>query len=101
VGTDVPIIVMGDMNSRAHSAPIKLYKDNDVMPMVAFDEIADRAYRRYYNIDWFFINHPEKIEVSYYNNCFEHTFLNRLWNSELVVGMPSDHPAIYTEFKFR
>jgi len=71
------------------------------MPMVAFDEIADRAYRRYYNIDWFFINHPEKIEVSYYNNCFEHTFLNRLWNSELVVGMPSDHPAIYTEFKFR
>jgi len=101
VGTDMPIIVMGDMNSRAHSAPIKLYKDNDVMPMVAFDEIADRAYRRYYNIDWFFINHPEKIEVSYYNNCFEHTFLNRLWNSELVVGMPSDHPAIYTEFKFR
>ena len=101
VGEDMQIIVMGDMNSRAHSAPIKLYKENEVMPMASFDELADRAYRRYYNIDWFFTNHPEQLEVMYYNNCFEQTFLNQLWNASLVVGMPSDHPAIYTEFKFR
>ncbi len=101
VGEDMPIFVTGDMNSEAHSSPIALYKDNDYMDMTALDEIADRAYRDERNIDWFFTNHPEKIDVSYYNYCGEHTFLNRLWNSSLVMGMPSDHPAIYTEFKFK
>jgi len=101
VGENMPIFVTGDMNSEAHSSPIALYKENPVMPMTALDEVADRAYRAHRNIDWFFTNQPEKIDVSYYNNCFEHTFLNQLWNSSLVMGMPSDHPAIYTEFKFR
>ena len=101
VGEDTQIIVMGDMNSTADSAPIALYRENDVMPMTSFDDIADRVYRQARNIDWFFTNHPEQIEVSYYNNCFENTFLNKLWNSSMVMGMPSDHPAIYTEFRFR
>lgn len=101
VGEDMPIFVTGDMNSEAHSTPIALYKSNDYMDMTALDEIADRAYRDERNIDWFFTNHPEKIDVSYYNYCGEHTFLNKLWNSSLIMGMPSDHPAIYTEFKFR
>ena len=101
VGEDMPIFVTGDMNSEAHSAPIALYKDNDVMPMTAMDEIAERAYRDRRNIDWFFTNHPEQVEVSYYNYCGEHTYLNNQWNSEMVMGMPSDHPAIYTKFKLR
>lgn len=100
VGTDMPIFVTGDMNSTANSNPIALYKDNDVMSMTAMDEMAERAYRQWRNIDWFFTNHPEQIEVPHYNNCSEHTFLNKLWNSAMIMGMPSDHPAIYTEFKF-
>ena len=101
VGEDMPIFVTGDMNSEAHSTPIALYKNNDYMDMTALDEIAERAYRDERNIDWFFTNHPEKIDVSYYNYCGEQTFLNKLWNSSLVMGMPSDHPAIYTAFKFK
>jgi hypothetical protein len=89
------------MNSEAHSTPIALYKDNDYMDMTAMDEVAERSYRVRRNIDWFFTNHPEQVEISYYNNCFENTYLNNQWNSELIMGMPSDHPAIYTEFKFR
>lgn len=101
VGADMPIFITGDMNSEASSTPIALYKENDYMDMTAMDEIADRSYRVYRNIDWFFTNHPEQINVSYYKNCNEHTFLNNLWNGSMVMGMPSDHPAIYTEFSFK
>ena len=101
LGTDMPIFITGDMNSEAHSAPIKLYKENSVMPMTAMDDVAERAYRQSRNIDWFFTNQPDQVDVSYYNYCGEHTFLNKIWNSSLIMGRPSDHPAIYTEFKFR
>jgi len=100
-GTEMPIFVTGDMNSEAQTAAIAYYKENDHMDMTAMDEAAERAYRQYRNIDWFFTNQPDQIDVSYYNYCGEHTFLNKIWNSSLIMGRPSDHPAIYTEFKFR
>jgi len=101
VDTDLPIFITGDMNSYGGSDPIKFYKSNSIMPMTALDEIADQTYRYHSNIDWFFTNHADKIEVSLYKFCGEKTFLNNLWNSSLVVGMPSDHPAIYTEFTIK
>jgi len=101
VGADMPIFITGDMNAHGHSDTIALYQNNGIMDMTSMDDMADYAYRQSQNIDWLFTNHPEQIEVSYYHKCFEHTFLNNLWNGTLIMGMPSDHPAVYTEFKFR
>jgi len=98
---DEPIIITGDMNSEAQTEAIALYKDNQYMDMTAMDEVADRAYRHRRNIDWLFMNCPDKIDVSYYNYCGERPFLNNIWNDALSLGKPSDHPAVYTEFKFR
>ena len=98
---DEPIIITGDMNSEAQTEAIALYKNNEYMDMTAMDEVADRTYRHRRNIDWLFMNCPDKIDVSYYNYCGERPFLNNIWNDALALGKPSDHPAVYTEFKFR
>lgn len=101
VGTDIPVFITGDMNREAQTEAIALFKDNEYMDMTAMDEVADRAYRHRRNIDWLFMNCPDQIDVSYYNYCGERPFLNNIWNDKLVMGRPSDHPAVYAEFKFR
>jgi hypothetical protein len=101
VGTDLPIFITGDMNAEAQTKTIAYYKKNSVMSMTAMDEAADYTYRDRRNIDWLFMNCPDQVDVTYYNYCGERPFLNNIWNKTLVMGRPSDHPAVYTEFTFR
>jgi len=101
VDTNLPIFVTGDMNASATDAALKLYFKNSIMKMTAMDELASESYRHYHNIDWLLTNHPEKVDVTYYNYCGERPFYNKLWLDNLAMGKPSDHPAVYTEFTIR
>ena len=101
VDTNLPIFVTGDMNASATDAALKLYFKNSIMTMKAMDDLASESYRHYHNIDWLLTNHPEKVDVTYYNYCGERPFYNKLWLNELAMGKPSDHPAVYTEFTIR
>ena len=106
-GTEMPILITGDMNSTANSKPIHLYFENNIMPMTSLDDICYESYRDERNIDWLLTNKPERMDVTYFRYCGEWNFFNSVWDQAttnpigLHMGTPSDHPAMYAEFTFK
>ncbi|MBQ9805872.1 MAG: hypothetical protein IJW49_05140 [Clostridia bacterium] len=107
VGKDTPMMITGDMNSGFTSGAIQYMLNNTTMPLTSSDTLAEEIY---YSdgpfgsgtiIDWIFFNTPEKVDVGLYRYCKDYNMFNNLWNSTLSMGMPSDHPAVYVEFKLK
>lgn len=106
VGKDTPMLVTGDMNSILTSQAIQHMMTNPTMPLHSFDYLSTETYwsdnAKFKVIDWIFTNTPEKIEVTLYKFCNDFNMFYSRWTSgKLQMYMPSDHPAIYTEFRFR
>ena len=106
VGKDTPMLVTGDMNSQLNSAAIQHMMTNPTMPLHSFDYLATETYwsdnAKFHVIDWIFTNVPDKVDVTYYRFCNDfNLFYGRWTDNKLQMYMPSDHPAIYTEFQFR
>jgi len=105
VGRDTTMIITGDMNSKLDSAAIQYMINNETMPLTSVDLMASESYRNdavaFGIIDWIFSNTPDRLEVNNYRFCKDFNMFNNLWNSSLAMGMPSDHPAVYTEFTIK
>jgi len=106
VGKDTPMMVTGDMNSQLNSAAIQHMMTNPTMPLHSFDYLSTETYwsdnAKFHVIDWVFTNVPEKVDVTYYRFCNDfNLFYGRWTDNKLQMYMPSDHPAIYTEFSLR
>ena len=106
VGKDTPMLITGDMNSKLDSPAIQHMLTNPTMPLYSFDYLSTETYWNDYTnfglIDWVFTNTPEKVDVSYYRFCNDFNMFYGRWTSgKLQMYMPSDHPAIYCEFKFK
>jgi len=105
VGKETPMLITGDMNSQLNSAAIQHLLNNTTMPLHSFDYLSTETYwsdnTKFFVIDWIFTNTPEKLDVSYYRFCNDFNMFYNRWTSGLQMYMPSDHPAIYAEFKFR
>jgi len=106
VGKDTPMMITGDMNSNRATKAIQYMMNNDTMPLASFDVLASECYwsdaASFGVIDWIFTNTPELVDVTNYRFCNDfNMFYSRWTNSNLQMYMPSDHPAIYAEFRFK
>lgn len=105
VGKDTPMLITGDMNTNLTSSAIQHMINNSTMPLHAFEYLSSETYwsdnTKFGNIDWIFTNTPEKVDVTYYRFCNDFNLFYSRWTGTLQMYMPSDHPAIYVEFKFR
>ncbi len=105
VGADTPMMITGDMNSNFASSTIQHMINNTEMPLTSLDFVAEEAYCGDGPfggvIDWLFTNVPEKVDVTLYKYCKDFNMFNNLWNSTVSMGMPSDHPAVYAEFRIK